>query len=77
MRKERETKTLLDAYFGEQPMLPKYGSSKQSEYEGYVMTYKPNTWNIYIKRIHDLAEKGTLVDYSSATSYRSGVFYLN
>lgn len=57
--------------------MPTLEGSKQSEFEAYVMTYKLKTWQIYKSRIHDLAEKGSLVDYSSAIGYRSGVFYLN
>ena len=77
LRKVRETKSVLDAFSGQQPELPKAGASQQSEYEAYVLTYKATTWKTYQQRLQELAEKGTLVDYSSATGYRSGVFYLS
>jgi hypothetical protein len=51
--------------------------SPQVEFEKYVTTYKSEIWNTFLIRIRSLAEKGTLVDYSSATGYRAGVFYLN
>lgn len=51
MRKVRETKTLLDAFSGQEPAMPKAGASQPSEYEAYVLTYKAATWKIYQQRL--------------------------